>query len=160
VSGPNGRVSLPLFPFISLYRTSLAGGGDTIQVGVKDAGERHQRAMWGTTRALLANAVTGVTEGYNVPVRFVGVGYRATLEEDGKRVSLRLGYSGPLTEVVPPGVTVRSVNPTRLIISGANLQQVKEFAGRIRRYRPPEPYNQKGVFVGDETIKKKEGKKK
>ncbi|KAI9229534.1 MAG: 50S ribosomal protein L6 [Piptocephalis tieghemiana] len=160
VVGPNGQVDVPLWPFVSLYRTELSGGRDTIQVGVKDAKERHQRAMWGTTRSLLANAVTGVTEGYSVPVRFVGVGYRAALEEEGRQVSLRLGFSGPLLEKVPEGLTVRLVNPTRLVISGANLQQVKEFAARIRKHRPPEPYNQKGVFVGDETIKKKEGKKK
>jgi large subunit ribosomal protein L6 len=127
-------------------------------VSIADPTDKKQRAMWGTTRALLNNSILGVTEGFTVPVRFVGVGYRAQL--DGDVLSLKLGYKDPIVLSVPSGVTVQVVNPTRLMLSGVDLQQMTQFAATIRKWRPPEPYNQKGVFVGTETIRKKVGKKK
>ncbi|KAI8615074.1 ribosomal protein L6, alpha-beta domain-containing protein [Chytriomyces sp. MP71] len=102
--------------------------------------------------------VVGVTEGFTIPVKLVGVGYRAALE--GSTVTLKLGHSHPIVVAVPEGVEVNVPAPQRLILRGIDLQVVSQFAANIRKHRPPEPYNQKGVFVGDETIKKKEGKKR
>jgi len=95
-------------------------------------------------------------------VKFVGTGYRATLEEnDGKKyVSLKIGFPYTPKLPIPEGLTVTSPNPTRLLIEGANKQQVKLFAAVIREYKKPEPYKGKGIFVDDEKIKLKEKKVK
>ncbi|KAI9335976.1 ribosomal protein L6, alpha-beta domain-containing protein [Obelidium mucronatum] len=157
VKGPLGSLVQPLLPF-----TSVSLVGEKASVLVTDPEDKRQRAMWGTTRRLLENMVTGVSEGVVVPMRLVGVGYRAALEEkDGvKQVTLKLGHSHPVIEKIPDGVDVNVPTPQRLILSGIDKQKVTQFAANIRKHRPPEPYNQKGVFVGDETIKKKEGKKR
>ncbi|KAJ3212111.1 hypothetical protein HDU67_004069, partial [Dinochytrium kinnereticum] len=136
-----------------------------VLVKVADPESRDQKTMWGTTRALIRNMVEGVSEGFTVPVQLVGVGYRAALEPppkalpgqpDGRpKVSLKLGYSHPVELEVPAGVEVRVPVPQRLVIQGADLGLITQFAAKIRAWRPPEPYNQKGVFVSNETIKKK-----
>ncbi|KAJ3031378.1 UNVERIFIED_CONTAM: hypothetical protein HDU68_004457 [Siphonaria sp. JEL0065] len=157
VKGPLGSLIQPLLPFASV---DFVGG--KAAVTVTDPADKRQRAMWGTTRRLLENMVTGVSEGVVVPLRLVGVGYRAAVEEKDrqKQVTLKLGHSHPVIEKIPDGVEVNVPTPQRLILSGIDKQKVTQFAANIRKHRPPEPYNQKGVFVGDETIKKKEGKKR
>ncbi|KAI7830096.1 50S ribosomal protein L6 [Kickxella alabastrina] len=125
---------------------------------VENSELKRQRQMWGTTRALINNCVTGVTEGFSATLRFVGVGYRAALE--GGRLALRLGYSHPISMEIPEGLKVTVPVPTRVLISGSDLQQVKLFAAKVREWKKPEPYNQKGIFINDETIRKKDGKKK
>ncbi|KAJ2239703.1 54S ribosomal protein L6 mitochondrial [Coemansia sp. RSA 455] len=114
--------------------------------------------MWGTTRACINNCVIGVTEGFSATLRFVGVGYRAAIENG--QLALRLGYSHPINLEIPKGLKVSVPTPTRVLISGIDLQQVKLFAAKVRKWKKPEPYNQKGIFVDDETIRKKDGKKK
>ncbi|CAO3639357.1 unnamed protein product [Mucor hiemalis] len=131
-----------------------------LQVSVENDGEKQQRAMWGTTRALINNAIIGVSDGYKTYLRLVGVGYRGVLENNNRVLSLKLGYSHPIQMDLPEGVTCTVPAPNRIILQGANLQHVTEFAAKIQRWRMPEPYNQKGIFINDETIKKKEGKKK
>ncbi|KAH8555316.1 50S ribosomal protein L6 [Umbelopsis sp. PMI_123] len=162
VSGPLGKHSLPIKPFVNLnIKLGQAEGEDSeLSVSVADPDIKEQRSMWGTTRALINNLVVGVTEGYKVPIRLVGVGYRATLEDNNRKLSLKLGYSHPVEMALPEGVTCTIPQPNRLILQGSDLQQVKELAAKIQRWRKPEPYNQKGIFIADETIKKKEGKKK
>ncbi|TPX41487.1 hypothetical protein SeMB42_g05550 [Synchytrium endobioticum] len=101
----------------------------------------------------------GVTDGYTLPIRIVGVGYRAALEND--QLVLRVGYANPVIFPIPTGsIKVTVPAPQRILLQGHSLEHVTQFAAKIRRSRPPEPYNQKGIFVGDETIKKKEGKKR
>jgi large subunit ribosomal protein L6 len=136
------------------------GEDSELSVNVVDPTIKEQRSMWGTTRALINNIIIGVTEGYKVPIRLVGVGYRATLEDNDRKLSLKLGYSHPVEMILPEGVTCSIPQPNRLVLQGSDLQEVKELAAKIQRWRKPEPYNQKGIFIGDETIKKKEGKKK
>lgn len=162
VSGPLGKHSLPIKPFVNLnIIPGQADGEDSeLSVTVAEPELKEQRSMWGTTRALINNLIVGVTEGYKVPIRLVGVGYRATLEDNNRKLSLKLGYSHPVEMVLPEGVTCSIPQPNRLILQGSDLQQVKELAAKIQRWRKPEPYNQKGIFIADETIKKKEGKKK
>lgn len=118
--------------------------------------------MWGTARALLANHILGVTEGHAALLRFVGVGYRAIVQDGSGRfnkgkkvVNLKLGYSHPIMLPVPDGVTASAPVPTRLLLEGINKEVVNSFAAEIRRWRVPEPYKGKGIFVNDETIKLK-----
>lgn len=162
VSGPLGKHSLAIKPFVNLnIKQGQAEGEDSeLSINVTDPDIKEQRSMWGTTRALINNLIVGVTEGYKVPLRLVGVGYRATLEDNNRKLSLKLGYSHPIEMALPEGVTCQIPQPNRLILQGSDLQQVKELAAKIQRWRKPEPYNQKGIFIADETIKKKEGKKK
>ncbi|KAI8821514.1 ribosomal protein L6, alpha-beta domain-containing protein [Fimicolochytrium jonesii] len=160
VKGPRGSLSMPLQPFVSV---ELAAHDPTapkksLSVSITDTKDRKQRAMWGTTRALLENMVEGVHEGFTVPIKFTGVGYRALFEQG--KLSLKLGYSHPILMEIPEDVEVKIPAPTRLILQGNDLEKITQFAALIRKWRPPEPYNQKGIFVGDETIKKKEGKKR
>ncbi|CAG8602702.1 15123_t:CDS:1, partial [Acaulospora colombiana] len=137
-----------------------------LAISVEDYRIKEQRAMWGTTRSLIANYVKGVSEGYRVLLRFVGVGYRASLEADPlsegnrKQLHLRVGYIHPVILNIPPHIECRLPSPTKIVLSGTDKQSVMMFASKIRAHRKPEPYNQKGIFINDETIKKKNSKKK
>jgi len=119
---------------------------------------KKSRALWGTTRALVNNIVTGVSEGFTVNLEINGVGYRAAVE--GKDLVLSLGFSHPVRFPIPEGVTMKCEKPTSISISGADKQQIGQIAAVIRGYRPPEPFKGKGVKYADELILRKEGKKK
>ena len=110
----------------------------------------------GLARTLVANAVTGVTEGFKKELDIVGVGYRAELK--GKQVHLALGYSHPVIFDVPEGIEIAIDKQTHITVTGANRQQVGQVAANIRRMRKPDPYKQKGVRYTGETLKKKAGK--
>ena len=122
-------------------------------------------AAIGTTRAYLQNHVLGVSEGHVCILRLVGVGYRATIEKSAVTVSpefegqqfvnLKVGYSHPIELPVPYGVKASTPQPTRILLEGIEKEVVKQFAASIRRWRVPEPYKGKGIFVDDETIKLK-----
>ncbi|KAJ1930216.1 54S ribosomal protein L6 mitochondrial [Tieghemiomyces parasiticus] len=169
VKGPLGELFFPIEPYVKLEDCPLTEDDQSLNrrrvaISVDDGSKKKQRSMWGTTRTIIQNHITGVSEGFSVPLRLVGVGYRATLESEpgtGRpMLSMKLGYSHMVDMVVPEGITATLPNPTRIVLRGADRQQVKLFAANIRAKRKPEPYNLKGIFVGDETIKKKEGKKK
>ncbi|RKP26513.1 ribosomal protein L6, alpha-beta domain-containing protein [Syncephalis pseudoplumigaleata] len=151
VVGPLGNTAVPIQPDAST--------GHLLTVRVDDANQKQQRAMWGTTRALIANAVHDVTEGYRLSLRLVGVGYRASLEQNDRVLSLKLGYSHSIEMALPEGITATVPNPARIVLAGVDRQLVSQFAASIRRWRVPEPYKQKGIFVGNETIRKKDVKK-
>ncbi|KAI7900481.1 ribosomal protein L6, alpha-beta domain-containing protein [Cokeromyces recurvatus] len=163
IKGPLGQLQLPIKPFVKINLTPASKDDVTseniLKISVEDEQVKEQRTMWGTTRALINNAILGVSDGYKVHLRLVGVGYRATLENN-KVLSFKLGYSHPILMELPEGVTCSVPAPNRVILQGIDLQKVTEFAAKIQRWRMPEPYNQKGIFINDETIKKKEGKKK
>jgi len=116
------------------------------------------RAMWGISRTLLANLVTGVTEGFTKKLEITGVGYRAAVQ--GSNVQLQLGYSHDVTYPIPQGIQVQCPKPTEIIVTGIDKQKVGQVAAEIRRFRPPEPYKGKGVRYAGEFIFRKEGKKK
>lgn len=116
------------------------------------------RSKWGMSRTMVSNLVTGVTDGYEKKLEINGVGYRAAMQ--GKNVQLLLGFSHDVIYQVPEGVSVACPKPTELVVSGIDKQKVGQVAAEIRRYRPPEPYKGKGVKYADETIFRKEGKKK
>lgn len=129
------------------------------KVVVRPANDSKQaRAMWGTARACVQAMVTGVSEGFKKDLEINGVGYRAAAQ--GKTLNLQLGYSHDINYPVPEGVTITTERPTSITISGADKQKVGQVAAEIRSFRPPEPYKGKGIKYADETILRKEGKKK
>ena len=119
---------------------------------------KHARAMWGTTRALVNNMVTGVTKGFSVTLEINGVGYRAAVQ--GNTLNLQLGYSHEVAYPIPNDVKIVCERPTLINITGADRQRVGQIAAEIRAYRPPEPYKGKGIKYSTETVRRKEGKKK
>lgn len=150
VKGPKG----------SLQHRLAAG----VQVSREDSALRcawrseAQRALAGTTRAIISNMVKGVTEGYSRSLELVGVGYRA--QAQGNAVNLTLGFSHPVTFKVPEGITVETPSATQIVVKGVDKQKVGQVAANIRAYRPPEPYKGKGVRYSDEVVVRKEAKKK
>jgi large subunit ribosomal protein L6 len=122
------------------------------------SGSKFAIAMSGTTRALLANMVIGVTDGFERKLGLVGVGYRA--QAQGNKLNLTLGFSHPVVYTIPEGVSVETPSQTEVMIKGTDKQQVGQVAAEIRRFRPPEPYKGKGVRYADERVVLKEAKKK
>ena len=114
--------------------------------------------MWGTTRALVNNMVTGVATGFTRNLEINGVGYRAAVQ--GSTLNLQLGYSHDIAYPIPQEVRITCERPTAIRIIGADRQRVGQVAAEIRGYRPPEPYKGKGIKYADEFIRRKEGKKK
>ena len=141
---------------------------DDVTVEMKDgkvwvnptAEGKRARAMWGTVRALVKNAVVGVSQGFTRRLEINGVGYRAQLQ--GKKLNLQLGYSHDIPFAIPEGITIKLEGDRQSVIavSGADRQQVGQVASVIRSYRGPEPYKGKGIKYQDEVILRKEGKKK
>jgi len=119
---------------------------------------KRARMMWGTTRALVNNMVTGVSKGFSSNLEINGVGYRAAVQ--GKNLVLQLGYSHEINFPIPDDVKIACERPTVISISGADKQRVGQIAAVLRGYRKPEPYKGKGIKYADETIRRKEGKKK
>ena len=119
---------------------------------------KRARAMWGTSRTLVANLVTGVTKGFEKKLEITGVGYRAALQ--GKNLQISLGYSHEVLYAVPEGITIAAPKPTEIVVTGIDKQKVGQVAAEIRGFRPPEPYKGKGVKYAGEYIFRKEGKKK
>ena len=121
-------------------------------------GERTARMMWGTTRALVANMIQGVSAGYTKTMEIQGTGFRAAVT--GPNLVINLGFSHDVIYPVPPGITITTPRPTAIMVTGVDKRQVGQVAAEIRAWRPPEPYKGKGVRYDNETIRRKEGKKK
>lgn len=148
VQGPKGKMTVPLPAGIHFEQK------DGTLVAKRDS-EEH-RALHGLARALVANAVTGVTTGFKKDLDIVGVGYRA--EVKGKNVVLALGYSHPIEFPIPEGIVVTVEKQTHMTVAGANKNQVGQVAANLRALRPPDPYKQKGIRITGERLKKKAGK--
>ena len=116
------------------------------------------RMMWGTTRALVANMVKGVSTGYTKSMEITGTGFRAAVQ--GGNLVLNLGFSHDVVYPIPPGIKITCEKPTAIKVEGVDKRQVGQVAAEIRGWRPPEPYKGKGVKFDTETIRRKEGKKK
>jgi len=134
---------------------SIADGAVTITPKNES---KHARAMWGTTRALVNNIVTGVSKGFTVTLEINGVGYRAAVQ--GNTLNLQLGYSHEIAYPIPGDLKIACERPTVITVSGADRHRVGQVAAEIRAFRPPEPYKGKGIKYSTETIRRKEGKKK
>jgi large subunit ribosomal protein L6 len=119
---------------------------------------KRARAMWGMSRSMISNLVTGVSAGFSKTLEITGVGYKAAVA--GKNLQLSLGFSHDVIYPIPAGVTIVTPKPTEINISGSDKRQVGQVAAEIRAYRGPEPYKGKGVRYSDEFIFRKEGKKK
>ena len=150
--GPKGQLAVVLVDHVAAQLTD-----EGISVQPRDESQT-ARAMWGMSRTLVQNIVTGVAEGFEKRLEISGVGYRATAQ--GKNLSLALGYSHDVTYAVPDDIQVATPKPTEIVVSGIDKQKVGQVAAEIRRYRPPEPYKGKGVKYAGEFIFRKEGKKK
>ena len=116
------------------------------------------RMMWGTTRALVASMVKGVSEGFSKTMEITGTGFRASVQ--GKNLVINLGFSHDVVYPVPEGITITTPRPTAITVTGIDKRQVGQVSAEIRAFRPPEPYKGKGVRYTTETIRRKEGKKK
>jgi large subunit ribosomal protein L6 len=114
--------------------------------------------MWGTTRALVANMVRGVSDGYTKTMEITGTGYRAAVA--GRTLTINLGFSHDVVFAIPEGITITTPRPTAITVAGVDKRLVGQVAAEIRGFRPPEPYKGKGVRYDTETIRRKEGKKK
>jgi len=151
VKGPKGELSMAVNSEVEL---KVDDGVAT--VGPR-SGSRFAQAMAGTTRALINNMITGVTDGFERKLELVGVGYRA--QAQGKDLNLTLGFSHPVVYKVPEGIEVEIPSQREIIVKGIDKQQVGQVAAEIRRYRPPEPYKGKGVRYSDERVVLKVAKK-
>jgi large subunit ribosomal protein L6 len=149
VKGPKGSLSVHALPGASV---SVENGVVNVQVA-----EGAEDKFGGTVRALLANMVKGVSEGYERKLELVGVGYRASMA--GKALNLSLGFSHPVVFNAPEGISLETPSQTEILIKGSDKQLVGEVAAKIRGYRPPEPYKGKGVRYAGEKITLKEAKK-
>ena len=118
--------------------------------------DKRERALHGLTRALIANMVTGVTEGFKKTLEIVGVGYRA--EKKGKNLVVSVGYSHPVNYPEPAGITLTTPAPTTIVIEGVDKQKVGQVAAELREFRPPEPYKGKGIRYQGEQVRRKAGK--
>lgn len=163
VEGPKGKLATPV---PAGMRVQQHGGRLVVQPASAPEGPVHrdvlvrlshaEKASWGLTRALAANAIQGVTRGFSKELEIVGVGYKA--EVQGKKVLFSLGYSQPVEFPVPEGIQVSVERLTRITVSGIDKQLVGQVAAEMRALRPPDPYKQKGVRLAGEPLRKKAGK--
>lgn len=150
VQGPKGTIEQELVDGVSVEL-------DEGEIRVTRSGDTGpERAFHGLTRALLANAVTGVTEGFKKELQIVGVGYRAEVRPG--EVQFALGYSHPVIYPIPEGIEVEIDRQNKITVSGANRQQVGQVAAELRALRPPDPYKGKGIRYVDEQLRLKVGK--
>ncbi|KAK4128553.1 mitochondrial 54S ribosomal protein YmL16 [Parathielavia appendiculata] len=163
VKGPLGQLELEIPDYVNIEHDAAA---KRVELSVKDRDQRNQREMWGTTWSYLNNYIMGVSEGHTAVLRLVGIGYRATVEPRPKQeeypgqqfVCLKLGFSHPVELGLPKGMKASAPQPTRVLLEGIDKEQIMQFAANIRKWRVPEPYKGKGIFINDETIKLKQKK--
>jgi large subunit ribosomal protein L6 len=152
VKGPKGTLEHSIHSLVEMNR-----GDGELNFKPRDA-SKASNALAGTTRAVISNLITGVSDGFEKKLELVGVGYRA--QARGKVLNLTLGFSHPVDYEVPEGVTAETPSQTEILLKGADKQKVGQVAAEIRAFRPPEPYKGKGVRYADEVVVRKEAKKK
>jgi len=151
IKGSKGELSHNIHPLVKVEQED-----NELKTTVNN-NSKSANALSGTTRSLIQNLVTGVSEGFERKLEIVGVGYRAAVA--GKKLNLSLGFSHPVEFAIPEGITIETPSQTEVVIKGVDKQQVGQVAANIRAYRPPEPYKGKGVRYSDERIIRKEAKK-
>ncbi|CAJ5628782.1 50S ribosomal protein L6 [Burkholderia pseudomallei] len=152
VKGPLGTITQAVNPLVN-----VANNDGTLNLSPVDD-SREANALSGTMRAIIANAVHGVTKGFERKLTLVGVGYRA--QAQGDKLNLSLGFSHPVVHQMPEGIKAETPTQTEIVIKGIDKQKVGQVAAEVRGYRPPEPYKGKGVRYADEVVILKETKKK
>lgn len=151
VKGSKGELSHSVHPSVIVKQEN-----DSLLLSARN-NTKSAMALTGTTRSLLQNLVTGVSEGFEKKLEIVGVGYRAQMQ--GNKLNLTLGYSHPVDFEIPEGITIETPSQTEIVVKGIDKQKVGQTAANIRSYRLPEPYKGKGVKYNDERIVRKEAKK-
>ncbi len=149
--GPKGELKLEVNDLIKVQITNNE------VTTVKKNNNKRAQEIQGTTNSLIRNLIVGVTDGYEIALETVGVGYKFNVQ--GNKVVVYAGYSNPVDVTIPSGVTVEQVNNTEILIKGIDKQVVGELAANIRKIRKPEPYKGKGIRYKGEVIRRKEGKK-
>ncbi len=152
VKGPKGQLSFVLNDLVLAEMTDQG-----IKIDPRDD-SKAARSMWGMSRTMVANLITGVTTGFERKLEISGVGYRAQVQ--GSNLQLALGYSHDVVYPIPSDIQITCPKPTEITISGIDKQRVGQVAAEIREYRAPEPYKGKGIRYAGEFIVRKEGKKK
>ena len=152
VKGAKGTLAMPVNPEVEIKQE------DNVLTFAARTGDKFSRAMSGTTRALVSNMVTGVSEGFEKKLELIGVGYRAQVQ--GKSINLTLGFSHPVIYELPEGVTAETPSQTEVLLKSTDKQKLGQAAAEIRAYRPPEPFKGKGVRITGEYVRRKEAKKK
>ena len=152
VKGPKGALEVVLHDDVT---PKMEAGSVVVAPRVET---QRARAMWGLSRSLVNNLVTGVTQGFEQRLEITGVGYRAAVQ--GKNLHLSLGFSHDVTYPIPDGIAIATPRPIEIVVSGIDRQKVGQVAAEIRGFRPPEPYKGKGVKYAGEYVFRKEGKKK
>lgn len=152
VKGPKGELSVTLLDDVKISQTDEG----IVVEPVNDS--KRARSMWGMSRTLVQNLMTGVSEGFKKSLEINGVGYRAAMQ--GKNLQIQVGLSHDVVYPIPEGISIECPKPTEIIVSGIEKQKVGQVAAEIRQYRPPEPYKGKGIRYSDEYVFRKEGKKK
>ena len=152
VKGPKGTLSQQVNPDITVKQE----GAEILVTRPSD--KKEHRALHGLYRALIANMVKGVTEGFAVTLEMVGTGYRAAAEENGKKLNINIGFSHPVVFTAPENITFETPVQTKMVVKGIDKQQVGNLAADIRALRKPEPYLGKGIKYEGEVIRRKEGK--
>ncbi|KKA29205.1 hypothetical protein TD95_000951 [Thielaviopsis punctulata] len=163
IKGPLGQLEMEIPNFLEIEQDAERRQA---VVSVRNDKERAQREMWGTTWSYLQRNIMGVSEGHTAVLRLTGIGYRAVIERrphleefPGQNfLCMKLGYTHPIEMGIPKGVTVSTPSLTRVLIEGIDRELIMSFAGKIRKWRPPEPYKGKGVYINDQTIKLKQKK--
>lgn len=150
VKGPNGTLTQDVNKDITI---TVNGSEITLQ---RPSDDKEHRSLHGLYRALIANMVTGVTEGFKKTLEVNGVGYR--VQASGSKLTMNLGFSHQVIMDAPEGIKVECPSANAIVISGADKQKVGQFAAQVREKRPPEPYKGKGIKYSDEHIRRKEGK--
>ena len=150
VKGPKGELSRTFEPSMKIR---IENNEVLVE---RPSDDKRERALHGLTRALVANMVTGVTEGFKKTLEIVGVGYRA--EKKGKDLMVSVGYSHPVKYPEPAGITLSTPAPTTIVIEGIDKQKVGQVAAELREFRPPEPYKGKGIRYQGEQVRRKAGK--
>jgi large subunit ribosomal protein L6 len=150
VKGPKGELSEKIS---KLIKVEIESG--TLRV-TRDGDGRESRSAHGLSRSLIANMVTGVTQGFEKRLQINGVGYKA--EKKGKALVLNVGYSHPVELQDPEGISTETPSPAEIVVRGISKAEVGNYAANVRSWRPPEPYKGKGIKYADEVIRRKEGK--
>jgi len=150
--GPKGTMSVTLHNGVKVSRN------DNILTFASADSRKSSVAVTGTMRTIVNNIVTGVSQGFEKKLQLTGVGYRA--QAQGKQLNLSLGYSHTIEYPIPEGIEIETATPTEISVRGCDKQKVGQVCAEIRAFRPPEPYKGKGVKYADETIIRKEAKKK
>jgi large subunit ribosomal protein L6 len=152
IKGSKGTLAMPINAKVEIKHE------DNVLRFAARSGDQFSRAMSGTTRSLVNNMVTGVSQGFEKKLELVGLGYRAQVK--GSNINLTLGFSHPVVYALPAGVTAETPSQTEVLLKSSDKQKLGQAAAEIRAFRPPEPYKGKGVRITGEYVRRKEAKKK